>query len=497
MSIFPEKVMNKLIIFFLIFYVAGFLFFSFKITDVPPGINGDEAVIGYNAALIAKTGHDSSGKVLPLFSKMMDSSDWKQPVTLYSTIIGFKLFGISFFNLRMVSVVFVLLGGTIIFFLAEELFDLKIAVISLLIFVTTPIVMIQSHLAMENIAPVPFVAFWLLMLVKYEKEFQAKYLILAGLSLGLALYSYLGMRLIVPVLAAGTLLYIFFLNFTRKTRKLKSHLLFFVLIIIPFFMALFLVKSKYQGAVLGLYHPYTISTYQQLLLPFISSFDPSFLYFSGDTTPYHSTGRHGVLLLATLPLFLAGLIGVIRKGTSMLIFISVVFFSIPVLYGLASDIHRGSRLLALLPLYSVITSAGFITLFKLRNKLVKISLVSLFILLILLNYADFLRDYWYEYPKRVKSEFAKPYHFLFDRAYQLSKKKNSQVFIQHDFRAINSTAIDFFEIIYFPNKLKLWQEGQPLPDNGILIASEGNLSIINVGKKEIFGENGFGLVINQ
>lgn len=488
--------MNKFVLFSLLFYVFAWIFLSFRIIDVPPGINGDEAVIGYSSALIAKTGHDSNGKFFPLFSKMPDSSDWKQPVTLYSTVIGFKLFGISFSNLRMVSVVFVLLGGTIIFFLTKVLFDIKLAAISVLIFLTAPIVLIQSHLAMENIAPVPFIAFWLLMLAKYEKKIQTKYLILAGLSLGLALYSYLGMRLVVPVLAAETFLYIFFLNFTRKNRELKNHLLFFVLVIIPFFMALFLVKNKYQGAVLGLYHPYTINTYQQLLLPFISSFDLSFLYFSGDTTPYHSTGRHGVLLLATLPLFLTGLIRIIRKGTSMLIFISVAFFSIPVLYGLASDIHRGSRLLVLLPFYSVITSAGFITFFKLRNKLVKISLVSLLILLILLNYTDFLRDYWYEYPQRVKSAFAKPYQIVFEKASNLAKRSHLTAFIQTDLRTQNPIAEDFFEEAYFPDKLKSWKADQPIPGQSVIIVSDYVLSQKNITQEKI-DDFGFGLIINQ
>src|SRR3989338_7375851 len=104
----------------IVFSIIGWFLFTFKILDVPPGINGDEAVIGYSSTLIARTGHDSDGRFLPIFTTI-SWPDWKQPVTIYSTVLFFKAFGISYFNLRVVSVLFVLISGMITFFLIKEI----------------------------------------------------------------------------------------------------------------------------------------------------------------------------------------------------------------------------------------------------------------------------------------------------------------------------------------------------------------------------------------
>ncbi|MDP3758135.1 MAG: hypothetical protein Q8Q86_00290, partial [Candidatus Daviesbacteria bacterium] len=88
----------------LLFFIFGWFLFTFRILDVPPGINGDEAVIGYNAALVARNGFDSNGKFLPLFTASAGSRDWKQPVTFYSTVLAFRIFGTTYFVLRAVSV---------------------------------------------------------------------------------------------------------------------------------------------------------------------------------------------------------------------------------------------------------------------------------------------------------------------------------------------------------------------------------------------------------
>ena len=48
----------KTIFLVVLLIVLGWIFFTFKITEVPPGINGDEATLGYNAALLSKTLRD-------------------------------------------------------------------------------------------------------------------------------------------------------------------------------------------------------------------------------------------------------------------------------------------------------------------------------------------------------------------------------------------------------------------------------------------------------
>lgn len=480
----------------LLFFIFGWSLFTFRILDVPPGINGDESVIGLNAALVAKNGIDSNGKFLPLFTTIAGSQDWKQPVTFYSTSLAFRIFGTSYFVLRAVSVFFVLLSGSLIFLLVYELVGFRAALWSLLIFATTPIVMIQSHLALENIAPVPFIAFWLWTVVKYSKDRKDRYLILAAVSLALSIYSYLGLRLVAPPLIILTAFFIYYLNRKDPGRGARKSLTFLAAII-PFLLILLVAKGIYPGSLLGLYRPYQISSYQQIILSYISSFDPSFLFIKGDTTQYHSTGKQGMFLLASLPLFLLGAARVIQKKQPILTFVMVSFFLIPIFYGLGSDIHRASRLLSMIPPFVVISSIGTMTLMDTKHKLWRFVFIFAAILVISFNFVDFLRDYWYEYPKRVKSEFSKPYHLVFERAAFLSKSNNLTPFIQEDFKMQNVIAENFFEQVYFPNGLKMWKGDQMLPDKSIVIVSDYVLSKKHEIPQENVGEGEFGMLINN
>lgn len=493
---FRTVIKFQAVIILVLFIISAWFVFTYRILEVPPGINGDEAAIGLNAELVSKNGYDSNGKFLPLFTAAKGSKDWKQPITFYSEVLAFRLFGSSYFILRAVSVFFVLLGAGIIFLMLYELEGLMLAVAGLLIYVTTPIVMIQSHLALENIAPVPFIALWLWMIIKYMRSLKNKYLILAAVALSLSTYSYLGLRLIMPPLVVLTVSFIYYLN-RRFPRRAIYRMLIFLLVVMPFLMIFPLVKKDYPGSFLGQYRAYEITSYQQLILPYISSFDPSFLFIHGDVTPYHSTGKQGMFLLATLPLFIAGIVKILQKRQSILIFTLISFFLMPILFGLGSDIHRASRLLSLIPPYVVISSLGIMALVNLRQKICRSVFILVLITLIIANFADFLKDYWYDYPGRIKSDFSKPYQLVFEKAYNLSITKNLTPYIQKDFRSQNWLAEDFFENIYFPNKLKFWGDDLPLPRDSVIIVPSYLLTRYKDLEKIKFDNEEFGLLVNH
>ncbi len=56
---------KNVLIFLIIIFVAFFLRF-YKIADIPPGVNRDEASIGYTAYSLLNTGKDEYGRVFPL-----------------------------------------------------------------------------------------------------------------------------------------------------------------------------------------------------------------------------------------------------------------------------------------------------------------------------------------------------------------------------------------------------------------------------------------------
>lgn len=374
----------KNILFLTLLCLLAFLLFSFRLTQVPPGINGDELGIARNAVLVSRNLTDENSNFLPLFVFARSSADWKQPVTVYTTAAFFKIFGISFTTLRMTSISFIIASIIILYFLTKEMFDFKFFIIGSLVLITTPIILIQSHLALENIAVLPFIFFWLLMLSKNKNPICA---FLAGIALGIGIFSYLGMRIIVPVLSLLTLVY-FGRNFKQSTR--------FLLGVLPFFVLLYIAGFYYPGAVVGNFNS-SIPSISDFALRYLSVFDLSFLFLKGDATAYHSTGRAGMFLVAALPLFLAGIWKILRQKKPFEMLVLTSFFLLPILFGFVPDIYRASRLLALIPFYVIISTIGFLAIPK------KIGVVI--IVLMAIGYWFFVNDYWFSYPKRVEKIF--------------------------------------------------------------------------------------------
>lgn len=464
---------------FLVLIISlSWLLFSFKLTEVPPGMNGDEAHIAYNAMLVAKTGHDQNGKFLPIFISNSEQKDWKQPITFWAEVLGFKLFGISYVVFKEVSVFFALAGGLLLFLLLKETLGIKLAFIGLVLYIITPIVFIQSHLGLENIASVPFVTFWLLMLVKYQKNKQVRFLFWAGLSLGVSVYSYLGMRLIVPILVILSLVYIFFREKEIKGSSVIKASAIFILSLLPIFVISLIIKSQYPGAILAENRPQIPKSYQEFLLPYLSSYDFSFLYIKGDSTPYHSTGKHGIFLLATLPLFILGCYAAVAKRNLFFIFTFLAFFSIPVLFGLTGSIHRGSRLLALVPAYVFIATLGVNIVFSLKAKILRNFVIGTIVIMLAFNFYDFVKDYWFDYPPRVKSYFQSSAHLTFKILSEQSKRLGRVPVILWDIYDREGTTAEFFKQVYFPDTLIVKKIDEAVPPKSIFLISSEKLVVL-------------------
>src|SRR3989344_1171156 len=144
----------------LLILIFSIIFFSFRLSRVPSGVTSDEAAFGYNAVLLSKTLHDENNRFLPIFVLSLNGADWRQPVTQYYLTAFFRLFGSSVFNLRYSSVVITLVSAGLLYYLSYKAGGHKLALFSSFIFLTTPLIMIQSHLGLDNIMPVPFTIIW-------------------------------------------------------------------------------------------------------------------------------------------------------------------------------------------------------------------------------------------------------------------------------------------------------------------------------------------------
>lgn len=422
------------------------------------GLTVDETAFGYNAALLSRTGHDENGRLLPLFVLSINGQDWRQPVTQYYLAGLFKIFGPSIYLLRFSSILITLLSSFLLFCLAKKINGNLFALFAVAIFLATPLIMIQSHMGLDNIMPIPFTLLWLFGLYRYGQTKKLRYVAISAVSLGISFYTYKGMRAVVPVWGVISILYLYFL----KINSLKS-IFFFSLFISPFVLAIPYLHHLYPGAIFGGARPKTESIYD-FLYPYLSSFDPTFLYIKGDATPFHSTGRHGMMLLVTLPIFIIGIASSVRLKRFHW-FLLLAFFSAPLLYGFVDSVHRASRLMCLIPLYSLICAVGLSCLSGLKSKIAT-PLLALFLFAAAFNYYDFVKFYWHDYAKFTQNFLGdlKPY-LSFKQLKIESEMLDLKPYVSDDISS------DFFASIYFPHGLPEIHRDLSPPPGSILLTN--------------------------
>ncbi len=454
-----KKITFAVLALFLLSLVA--IFFTYRLTQDPPGLTIDEASIGYNAVLIEKTFRDETGRFMPIFPLTINGHDWKQPSSVYAAAIIFKFFGASLFTLRMVSVLTAIVSLILIVYLNFLLLGNSGALISGLLFLTAPIVLMHSHLAQENIMPVPFVTAWLLGILLFKKSKGLKYLFFSGLFLGFSIYSYKGMRAIVPSLAVVTFIYLLL-----SQKNLKA-LLIFCLGLSPFVLTIPWVNAHYAGALFD-NQGFTLLKYYDFLYPYLSSFDISALFIKGDITPWHSTGFHGVFLISTLPLYLVGLITAFKKKTDdhFWLFLLGGFFLSPLLFGQIGSVYRFSRLLVLVPFFVTFCTLGLLTLWKTKKGLL---LTSILALVIFLNFIDFATYYWFTYPVINRTAYGQNTEKYYKKLADIAKTRKLEPYIFTDDYLAQGEDAHFFEAAYFDKKIKFWKPGDSLPKNGLLM----------------------------
>ena len=469
---------EALLVFFSILLI--FLIFSYRLTKVPPGINIDESSFGYNASLLAKNLRDENNRFLPVFILTLSGKDWKPPVRMYLTAITFKLFGRSYLNFRMVSV-FVAVASCLLFFLLLKLFfSTKLSLVGLFVFASSPSLLLQSHFGSDNIDVLPWIILWLYFFVQYCKKFKPTYLLLSGIFLGISFYTYKAMHAIVPVYLGISVVYLFLFNFWRKTGK-KFEFLWFLLGIAPFLIPLRWLQVHYAGAIYDLAIVNRPSFYDSVYV-YLSSFDFSFIFLRGDKMLIHSTGRHGIFLLPGLPLFFLGFLQLYKEKKPMYYFIFASLILTPLLFTMVGSVYRASRLLAYIPSASFIFTLGVKFILEIKNKTIEKVLLLFFFLLLSLNYSDFVRYYWYDYPKLISGDFSPNLDRAMAELKKLTLETGKNPYFEKSTYVFHKADMQFFKEVYFPyQEVKIWtREKESFPGQSFVLSNiSGSGEVIN------------------
>lgn len=503
----PLKRDNRIKLFILttVTIFLGFLFFTFKITSIPPGLETDEGSISYNSALISNDLKDQNHRFLPFFILSSDRIDWKQPVLIYFTTVLFKLFGKSIFVYKLSNVILSLTSGILLAILVNILFkNKKYAFFSFLIYITTPIIFITTRIGNESLLPSLISSIWLLTIILYQEKTKPIYLILNAFSLGIGFYSFKGMRLIVPIWSIISFITIIATNWDQKktvkknlfNKNIFGKLLIFLSVILPFYLISPILETKYPGAVFDR-RPVSINSLHEFFYYWLSNISLSSWFTTPDIGRVYTVASFGAVFLTFMPIFIIGVINAVYKKDKFS-YILICFILTPSLFSLAQSIKYPHRLIASIPFIIILTMYGFKYILRfLKNKPYRYIIYVIFSILLTTNIFSFYKFYFINYPKLnpTQEAFGKYTLQYFLNLSEISRNKKLTPYIQESIYLLEGDEHKFYNLIYFNNKLNIWKLGEDLPNKSVLLTENSQMD--GFSKNDSFPNNNLHILIKE
>lgn len=359
--------------------ILGILARIWKFGQVPNSLYWDEIAIGLDARALLQTGKDLVGNswFQPLF---VSYGDYKAPVYIWLVTLFGSIFSVSEWVIRLPSLMASFGTAWIIF----KLFG-RWAAVSFLIMpwaIHFSRIGFESHLSL----------FWLTLMVWliFKKNWWAA---LAGVS---GIYSYISLRLIVPVL--------FILFAWKKGIKywLSGLLIMGLGILMLTSSPNYAASQQYRLSNDNLITS-TLSKpakARQFLSNYFDFFEPKFLIFNGDPNLRHHSGFGGELLIIQGLLVIVGLMA--NPNRLMLLWLLLS----PVVAALVNETPHASRAIYMIVPLAYLAGLGW-------QKLVKNKWLSWLIIAgLTINLLVYLHDYFGHYPKRSELAWIKPYKDL-------------------------------------------------------------------------------------
>lgn len=193
---------NHILLFVIL--LLGTIFRFYHITLVPPSLSHDETAIAYNAYSILKTGRDEYGNSFPMLFKSFD--DYKLPGMVYASIPAVAAFGTTAMGARFTSAFLGSLTVLLVYLLTRELFSVSdknrrytlepYALASAFFFAISPWHINFSRQLFESNGALFFLSLATYLLFRSLRS--VRYLWLAAFFMGVSVYFYYSVRLVIP-----------------------------------------------------------------------------------------------------------------------------------------------------------------------------------------------------------------------------------------------------------------------------------------------------------
>lgn len=378
---------------------------------VPPGLNQDEASIGYDAYAVLNYGIDRNGVHNPVHFIAWGSG--QNALYGYLSMPFIYLFGLTPLSIRGVSILFGIIGLLVFYFLIRRIHAHKqMAILGMFLLMISPWHIMMSRWALEsNLFPTMVLIAVLLLYKSIEKN---NWFPVACFIFALSLYAYGTSYFFIPIFLFLSVLYLIIYK-KIKWKQLIIGVVIFVVTAIPIFLFVIINRLKLHSIDLGLFTvPKLTGTprFDQVSSVFSDNLIQSaFQNFSkfltmfikqDDGLIWNSLPPYGFLYVFCIPLLLIGLIKSIinlksKKWSPS--FIMLAWFITSVVMAFITDVNINRINIIFIP--SIYFVSYGVWILKERFSVTYIPIFVAFTLC----FISFTNDYFVKFPQKVSHAF--------------------------------------------------------------------------------------------
>lgn len=300
---------KKLVLcFYIILFLAIFLG-TYKVTTIPNGLHVDEAGMAYDSYCISNYGVDRYLNKLPVY--LINFGQGQSVLYTYLESLLIKCVGLSVLSIRLPSIIFGIISIIVSYLLVKNEYGNKFALLFMMIITISPwhIMAYRWGLDCNLLSPMIIISIYLLVNSKNKIQY-----ILAGLSMGLTLYTYALSYIIIPIFLALSTIYMLY---TKKIKIINViiYLIPIILLAIPLLLTCLInlgcldeIKSFITIPKLPIERMTEIK-----LSNIINNIQNIKFIFMGDWLEYNAFPAYGTLYLFTIPFCIMGIIIEIKK----------------------------------------------------------------------------------------------------------------------------------------------------------------------------------------
>ncbi len=420
--------MNKkfIFLFLAILFLASFLRL-YKLSDIPPGVNRDEASIGYTAYSLLQTGKDEYGRAYPL--SFQSFGDWKLPLYMYVTMPFVRVFGLSEIAVRLPSALFGIATVGLTFFLIQELFKNRLlSFLTMFLLAVSPWSLHLSRVESESNTAVFLTTLGVLLFYKSLKN-NTWFIIPSAIAFALTYFTYAGNYVFTTLLICG-IIFIY-----RKETLIKTKLFFIASITFIAFSGFILLQTlggnttkisgisifgdpsvvhakieiprnehaNPQSFTVRLLHNRIVFGIERFSQNYLNAFSAEFLFIKGGENKAHNITNFGNMYIVEAPFLFMGIIALFffKKGKEKRLVVYWLLIG-PIAASITKDAPHTNRMFAIFPILPLVTAIGFMYVrdwLMLKYGNVKNGIVTLICLLFIFNIGIYLDRYYVHFPR--------------------------------------------------------------------------------------------------